>query len=328
MHEIDKAMTMMRSFYNGYCFCYENKPLVYNPTLALYFMKSFQKHCKYPDKILDSNLAMDRGKLRYIARIPDGDKLIVQALNDKEPVTVSELADRFGVEDMLTLTKDNAFMASLLYYFGVLTMGGKTDFGELILRIPNLAIRRLYAEQIQEMMIPEVSVKEQALQAAKALYQTGDMQPLCDFMEQRYFKVFSNRDYRWSNELIVKTVFLTILFNDTFYIMDSETALERSYADLTMIVRPDMRKYQLLDILIEFKYVSLPDARLTGEKAKQTTSDELKAIPVVNEKLSEAEDKLRQYREILVKKYNEAHRLHSYSVVAVGFDRLVWDELK
>ena len=328
LQEVDKALTMIRSFYNGYCFCYENKPLVYNPTLALYFMKSFQKHCKYPDNMLDSNLAMDRGKLRYIARIPDGDKLIVQALNDKEPVTVSELSDRFGVEDMLTVKKDNAFMASLLYYFGILTMGGMTGFRRKILRIPNLVIRKLYVEQIQEMLIPDFNDSETVTQVSEIFYSTGNMQPLCDFIETRYFKAFSNRDYRWTNELVVKTAFLTLLFNDILYIIDSETTLERTYADLTMIVRPDMRKYQLLDILIEFKYVSLPDAGLTGQTAKQMTPDELKAIPVVKEKLSEATSKLSQYREVLINKYSDEMRLHSYSVVSVGFDRLVWDEVK
>jgi hypothetical protein len=44
--------------------------------------------------------------------------------------------------------------------------------------------------------------------AAEKLYQKGDMRELCDFVENRYFKVFSNRDYRWANELTVKTAFL------------------------------------------------------------------------------------------------------------------------
>jgi hypothetical protein len=109
--------------------------------------------------------------------------------------------------------------------------------------------------------------------------------------------------------------------------MDSETAIERGYADLTMILRPDMRKYQLLDILIEFKYASLTDAGLSGDKAKQMTIDELRATPVVKEKLSETKGKLRQYAEMLKQKYVESLRLHSYGVVSIGFDRLVWEEI-
>jgi len=41
------------------------------------------------------------------------------------------------------------------------------------------------------------------------------------------------------------------------YIMESEVETERGHADLTMIVRPDRRQYQVQDILVEFKFVSL-----------------------------------------------------------------------
>ena len=146
-------------------------------------------------------------------------------------------------------------MASLLYYFGILTLGGVTPFDELTLCIPNLVIRKLYAEQIQEMLLPEGREGDLARRAAETLYQRGDLQLLCDFVEQKYFKLFSNRDYRWSNELTLKTAFLTLLFNDTLYIMESEVELERGHVDLTM--SPDMRQYQVLDILIEFTFVSL-----------------------------------------------------------------------
>jgi hypothetical protein len=48
--------------------------------------------------------------------------------------------------------------------------------------------------------------------------------------------------------------------------MDSEKETGRDYADLTMIIRPDMRRFKIFDVLIEFKYVSLKDAVLTGQK--------------------------------------------------------------
>jgi hypothetical protein len=323
MEEAEKALTMMRTFYNGYCFSYEKKPLVYNPTLSLYFMSEFLKHCKYPRNMLDSNLAMDRGKLRYIAQLPEGDKLIVKALSDEEPITIYKLADRFGVEDMMTVRKDNEFMSSLLYYFGVLTMG-ETLFNKIVLTIPNLVIRSLYVEQIQDMLIPNFD-KDDAMKCSEIFYLTGNMQPLCDLIEKSYFTVFNNRDYRWTNELTLKTLFLTLLFNDILYIMDSEPALQRTYADLTMIVRPDKLQHQLLDILIEFKYISLTDAKLTGEKAKEMSIDELKAIPIVNEKFSEAKTKVKQYSEILNQKYGDLLRLRSFSVVSIGFDRVVWE---
>jgi hypothetical protein len=126
--------------------------------------------------------------------------------------------------------------------------------------------------------------------------------------------------------LTIKTLFLSLLFNDTFYIMDSEPALQRDYADLVMIVRPDMRQYALLDILIEFKYVALGQNTLTGEQVRAMEAEELRALPAVQAALAEARPKLAGYRETLRAVYGEKLRLRTYTVVAVGFERLVWEE--
>ena len=147
-------------------------------------------------------------------------------------------------------------------------------------------------------------------------------------MVKSYFKAFSNRDYLWTDELTVKTAFLTLLFNDTFYIMDSEPELDRQYADLTMRVRPDMRRYQLLDFLMEFKYVKLKKLGLTAEQVKQLSDEELMAKKIVKQKLIESENQLKSYRQTLQSCYGNQLRLHSYSVVAVGYERLIHCEIK
>ena len=321
--QADEALAMMRTFYNGYRFSRRSEEHVYNPTLVLYFLKAFQRDCQYPDRMLDSNLAMDRGKMHYISRLSEGPRLIFNALSETEPVAIFELADRFGVEDMRYAPKGANFVASLLYYFGILTHGGMTPFGQLSLRIPNLVIRKLYAESIQEMLLPEGKDSDAARLAAETLYQHGDIEPLCEFIEQKYFKVFSNRDYAHSNELTIKTAFLTLLFNDNLYIMESEAELERGHTDLTMIVRPDMRQYQVLDILIEFKFVSLKEAGLDGKTLREMDTQMLQALPTVQEKQREAEEGLARYRARLKAKFGDALRLRSFGVVAVGFERLV-----
>ena len=323
-----EALAMMRTFYNGYRFSRRTEELVYNPTLALYFLKAFQRECRYPDRVLDSNLAMDRSKMHYIAGLSEGRRLIFNALEEVEPVTIFDLADRFGVEDMLHAPKDTGFVASLLYYFGILTFGGISPFGELILTIPNLVIRKLYAESIREMLLPEGKDREMAEQVAEVLYQHGDIRPLCEFVEQKYFKVFSNRDYAHVNELTVKTAFLTLLFNDTLYIMESETEVQRGHTDLSMIVRPDMRQYRVLDILIEFKFVSLKETGVDGKALEEMDSEVLRALPAVQAKQREAEEGLARYREKLHGKFGDVLRLKCFSVVAVGFERVVFSPLE
>ncbi len=126
-----EALDTLQRFYNGYCFDSRQSDPVYNPTLVLYFLDHLQRNGRFPENLLDVNLAMDRNRIKYIASLPHGDSVIAAALNDAEPLTVQLLVDRFGVKDMLEATKDQAFMASLLYYLGALTLAGRDDFGEL-----------------------------------------------------------------------------------------------------------------------------------------------------------------------------------------------------
>jgi hypothetical protein len=42
------TLSLMRTFYNGYCFNTETFDLVYNPTLAIYFLEEFQKRGRPP----------------------------------------------------------------------------------------------------------------------------------------------------------------------------------------------------------------------------------------------------------------------------------------
>jgi hypothetical protein len=296
-----------------------------NPMLALYFLDHLQKRCAPPRKILDSNMAMDRNKIEYVASLPHGEKIVSDALRDENDLRLEELADRFGVEDILHAAKDKKFMVSLLYFFGVLTLSEKrTEFEEHVFRVPNLAIRKLYVERLKESMLATGGELDDARAAAKELYQRGEMKPLCEFIERGPLSALSNRDYRWTNEFAVKTIFLALLYNDTLYVMDSEPALRRRYADLIMLVRPDVRHSALLDILIEFKYVPPGKIDSSGEKLRNMPKKELESIPSVKKAFEEATMQLADYRRTLGEVYGDSLRLRSFAVVAVGFERLLW----
>ena len=326
--EAGRFLERMRLYYNGYRFTEAPGELIYNPTLALYFLDHFQRLRQAPSNMLDNNLAMDRGKLSYVAGLPGGAEIIVDALQDDADLSVPQLADHFGVEDLLTVRKDAAFMASLLCYFGVLTLAGRNAYRELQLRIPNLVTRKLYLERLQALLLPAAADQQEGLRAAQALQRTGDLQPLCDFIEQRYFKVFSNRDYRQANELTVKTAFLTLLFNDLLYIMDSETTVGRRYADLTMIVHPEARRNRVFDLLLEFKFIKLGDLGMSGEELRRMSRMELAALSPVRRRLEEARAQTGDYLRELRQRYPGELRMRIFAIVAIGFDRLVWEEIE
>lgn len=186
----ESLVTAMATWYNGYTFSQDAAERVYNPTLALYFLENLQRTCKPPRKMLDANLATDQAKLTYMAGLLMGRQMLLDLMQGKDP-EVSELEDRFGMKAMLREeVRSNTFMASLLYYFGVLTLKGGSIRGDLVLGVPNLVIRKLYVEQIGEMLLPDPSERDAGKWAAEKVYQQGKMAGLCAFVEQRYFRVF------------------------------------------------------------------------------------------------------------------------------------------
>jgi hypothetical protein len=205
----------------------------------------------------------------------------------------------------------------------VLTLAGRGVLGQTILQIPNLVARSLYVERLRELWLPTYEDRQTMACLAEAVYLRGEVGPLCAFIEQRYFPVLSNRDYRWTNELLVKIAFLTLLFDDRLYMMVSETEVDHGYVDLSLIVRPDMRRFQALDLLLEFKYVGLQDLGLSGEQLRQRAPDELAALPPVAAKLREAEDQARRYGAALRERYG-LRDLRLFAVVGLGVERVVW----
>ena len=320
------ALDTMRTFYNGYRFSEDATESLYNPTLSLYFLDGLRRHGRPPSQLLDENLAMDRNKLAYIARLPHGEDLLVACLSGDDQVVIPQLARRFGVEDMRSAVKDQPFMASLLYYFGVLTLASQGPLGKLALKVPNLVARALYVERLRDLWLPGYEDRETAQGVAETLYLRGDPAPLCDFIESRYFRVLSNRDYRWTNELLVKFAFLTLLFDDRLYMAVSELETDRGYADLALIVRPDMRRFQALDLLLEFKYLGLKDLSLSGEQVRAQPREALAALPAVAARLDEAAAQARGYGATLCGRHG-LKDLHALAVVALGVERLVWRAL-
>ena len=60
---------------------------------------------------------------------------------------------------------------------------------------------------------------------------------------------------------------------------------------------------------------------------KPSQGSALAALPLVAQKLAQSQHKLKGYRVTLQSAYGKRLRLRTYSVVAIGFERLVWQEL-
>ncbi len=320
---------LLRDWYNGYRFALGVEEKVYNPTLVFYFLKHLQRTGKPPRQMLDANLTADEGKLDYLARLAVGDEAgqgpLVDLIRKEEPVAVRQVLDRFTLKELLEQSaQDTSFFGSYLFYFGMLTLRKEeTEEQTVELVVPNEVMHGLYVERLRKILMPLGTSRSQADALLFAFLGSGDLEPLLDFVEATLFPTFSNRDAVWANELTVKTLFLSLLWNDRSYITHSEPELDHRYADLCLLRRPDARTSSLWDLLFEFKRLSLKDLGMSGEDVKAASRSELMELAPVSGALDQAEGQLVAYRAALARSRGETLKLRSYAVVALSFERLV-----
>jgi hypothetical protein len=332
------ALDMIRTWYNGYRFAPDAEDSIYNPTLALYYLDHLQRRGSYPTQMLDDNLAADENKLEYISQVTAGKKVVVDLLRANQPLEVPHIEGRFTMQRIVEQADgDSAYLGSFLYYFGMLTLVGKTARRWLQLAPPNLVIRKLYLDKVLRLLLPETTEVSAVHRSAGELMENGDLEPLLDFVEHRLFPSFGRRDYLHMNELTVKTTFMALLFDDVNYMMLSEPSIrtptggkpgqeKQGYADLVLLLRPDARSTPLWDLVLEFKYVSIADLGKSARDLDGFSREELAALVPVKAALAEADEQLRRYRAGLTKRFREL-RLRSFAVVSIGFERLLGQEL-
>ena len=322
---VEAAGRMLRDWYNGYRFAAQAEETIYNPTLVFYFLKHLQRTDTYPAQMLDANLAADEGKLEYLAQVAAGQDAVIDLIRLEKPLEIRQLLDRFTLRTLLERSaQDASFLGSYLFYLGMLTLrAGRTAARTLELEVPNEVVRGLYVERIREILMPAGASRTTADEILFAFLRDGDLLPLLDFIEASLFPTFSNRDASWANELTVKTVFLTLLWNDAAYVTYSEPELDHRYADLCLLRRPDARSSSLRDLLFEFKRLSLAELGMSGKDVKTASRESLIELVKVREALDQAEAQVSAYRAALERSRGETLRLRSYAVVALGFERLV-----
>jgi len=150
------------------------------------------------------------------------------------------------------------------------------------------------------------------------------MESLLYTPEKQFGKLLTITTTFLSESEFAELTFATMLFNDVWYMMDSEMPLERRFADLTMLIRSYFRRLPLYDFIIEFKYLKLSEVKLSGAELKKLSITELEALEPVTEKLKEAKQQLLDYQSRLEEKSDDRLKLQLISVVAVGFERVVW----
>jgi hypothetical protein len=127
-------------WYDHYRFHKQGAEPVTNSDMALYYLQSLYQLGNPPDELIDHNVRIDYGKLRYLVQI---DKTLNGNFSRLREIIetgeqVGDIAVSFPVKALLQTEN----FVSLLYYLGLLTFAGERE-GTPLLRIPNRTIRQL-----------------------------------------------------------------------------------------------------------------------------------------------------------------------------------------
>ena len=334
--EVDRFLDVMRIWYNGYRFSGRGSGrLVYNPTNALYFLKELHLHGEPPTSLHDANLRTDQSKLAFIARTTAGTGVVEELIEGAGEIRIPQLLDSFSLGDLTAqLSRDAGAVASFLYYLGLLTL---TDApGRL--RIPNLVVRKLFLDRLLEVFLPDLAESSEARRVAMRFFDDGELQPLLAFFEEKLLPVLSNRDQgapprqpgqsgSGMNEMVLKALLLSILFDDQRFVVHSELEVEKGYVDLCLLVRPESRYPNPFDILFELKFVRRKVLGKKGRELRVMDEASLRRLPAVKTALAEARAQVEGYRAALIRQRGETVRPRCYAVVAVGLERILGEEV-
>ena len=332
---IEEAIKVMQTWYNGYRFSQHVKALVYNPTNTLYFLQRLARRGQPPDRLHDANLRTDQAKLAFLARTTVGTGIVEQLTEGTGEIQIAQLLDTFSLGDLTAqLAQDTDAVASFLYYMGLLTL---TEIpGRL--RIPNLVVRKLFLDRLLQVFLPDLGESSEARRVAMRFFNNGDVQPLLDFFEEKILPVLSNRDRGVPakrpdlggggvNEMVLKALFLSILFDDQRFTVHSELELDKGYADLCLLVRPESGYPNPFDILFELKHVRRKQLGKKGQELRDLDEAALRELPAVKTAFTEASAQVARYREALIRQRGNAVRPRCYAVVAVGLERILGEEV-
>ena len=311
-HTIDELIEIMKPYYDNYCFSEDayGETTMYNSNMVLSFLyKYIGNRCRLPKRMLDENIRVDYNKLRMLIRKDKEfahDASIIQTLVSKGYVT-GELKKGFPAEDIA----NNDNFLSLLYYFGMVTIGGFYR-GKPKFVIPNEVVR----EQVYTYLLDNYhdnhlyTDKDRLSLLEENMAYDGEFKPFFQFIADSIYTFASQRD-RQKGESFVHGYTLALTSLCCYYRPISELDNQNGYADVFLCPRCEIYKDMEHSYIIELKYLK-----------SQATEAEVKAA------VKQAEAQVCRYAETVNVNDNIGHTtLHKVYVVYRGVEMVACDEV-
>ena len=261
--DVDKVISRLKEWYNGYRFSSLSDETVFNSTMCLYYLRSLRREKKEPSEMLDSNLGQDLETIENTLRLADSkvvESVIRKALAGKAipfKETPSDL-NLNGEDDF-----DEESVLSALFYMGFLTFvpGKKAE-----LCIPNQAIKiqffRYYLKHIMHARNLKFSGTE--FESAKRELAQGKPEAFIHFICDRYRDSSGLHSHAHLRESNFQTLLVTGFLLTNMFTISSEQEIQgcteaKGYADILAV--PQKGSGAKFSYLIEIKHLKASEGR-------------------------------------------------------------------
>ena len=270
--DIEAMMAEMKPWYNNYCFaeeCLEDDRL-YNCAMVYYYLRNQILHGHAPEEMVDKNIRTDYKKLKMLAINRENQWENRMSVIEEIAATGSVLMTLKTSFPAEYVTDDDNFR-SLLYYYGLLTMGGE-EWGELRMVIPNNCVKEQYWSFMRDYYNRSFKIDSipMELEMTRMAFE-GDWQPFITRIATAYKENSSVRD-SILGEHNLQGFFKAYLALNSLYLVEPEIELNYGFSDFLLL--PDKSRYPEIahSYIMELKYVK-PTATDAEVEAKSQEAD-------------------------------------------------------
>ena len=306
----DGIVADMKPWYDNYCFAarsYGKEPSMFNSDMVCYYMSALIDTGVRPDELIDPNTMTDYGKLKRLIKIDktEGKRVeVIHAIAEKGFVK-ARLVSHFPAERMMEFGN----FVSLLYYYGMLTIGGVV--GErLRLVIPNNNVRLQYYQYLLDEYssihsIDLADLEDGFDQAALE----GDWRPLMGFILKAYHDTTAIRQLI-EGERNLQGFMNAYLTLTSYYLVAPEMEFSHGYCDFFLL--PNYKVYPTVahSYILELKYLKADATEAEAESQWAEAVEQVKSYA--------ADKKLQSML--------HGTRLHPIVVQIKGYDLLRMEE--
>ena len=308
----DSIIADMKPWYDNYCFakaCFDKEPSMFNSDMVCYYLSNLIGLGQRPDEIVDPNTMSDYGKMKRLIEIDqlEGDRLNVIHDIAEHGFIYGQIVSHFPAERMMEFGN----FVSLLYYYGMLTIGGVR--GEsLKLVIPNNNVRIQYyhymLDEYQTINALPISDLRNAFDGAAL---DGDWQPLISFICKAYHDTTAVRQLI-EGERNLQGFMNAYLTLTNYYLVAPEMEFNHGYCDFFLL--PNYAVYPMVrhSYILELKYL----------KADATDAE-------ADRQWSEAQEQIKTYAaDKKLQSMLHGTQLHPIVVQIKGYDLVRFEEVR